>query len=72
MNIELVDDQIDEVVLFEMQRHSKILESSLDSLKKRKKTLRKFEKEDLKRFEEVLKAMKVMISYYGSHLSSGS
>ena len=72
MNIELVDDQIDEVVLFEMQRHSKILESSLDSLKKRKKTLRKFETEDLKRFEEVLKAMKVMISYYGSHLSSGS
>jgi len=72
MKISLTDDQIDEVVLFEMQRHSKILEASLDSLKRRKKTLRKFEKEDLKRFEEVLEAMKVMISYYGSHLVGGS
>ena len=68
MKISLADDQIDEVVLFEMQRHSKILESSVDSLKRRKKTLRKFEKEDLKRFEEVLEAMKVISSYYGSHL----
>jgi hypothetical protein len=68
MKIDLDDDQIDEIVLFEMQRHSKILESSISSLKRRR-NLKKFEKEDLARYKEVLQAMFVISGYYGSHLT---
>ncbi|NBT57574.1 hypothetical protein EBT16_02205 [bacterium] len=67
MKIELTDDQIDEVVLFEMMRHSELLKSNVASLK-RKRRREKYENEDLKRFQEVLSAMKVMLGYYGSHL----
>ena len=67
MKIKLTDDQIDEVVLFELQRHSKLLESNVDSLKsKKKKDLRKFERENLARWKEVLSAMGVVVGYYGS------
>jgi len=69
MRIELSDDQIDEVVLFEMRRHSKLLESNVASLK-RKRRRKKFEDEDLDRYKEVLSAMKVMLGYYGSNLPS--
>jgi hypothetical protein len=67
MKIKLTDDQIDEVVLFELQRHSRLLESNVDSLKsKKKKDLRKFEREDLDRWKEVLGALHVLVGYYGS------
>jgi hypothetical protein len=69
MKINLTDDQIDNVVLYEMQRHSELLKSNISDLKRRKKKLQKFEKEDLARFEEVLESMNVLLSYYGSHLS---
>ena len=68
MKIDLTDDQIDDVVLFEMRRHSELLRSNVASLK-RKKRREKYENEDLNRFEEVLSAMKVMLGYYGSHLN---
>lgn len=67
IKIELTDDQIDDVVLYEMSRHSEILKSSIKSLKRNVRR-KKYENEDLKRFEEVLAAMKVMLGYYGSHL----
>ena len=67
MKIRLTDDQIDEVVLFEIKRHSILLKSYVASLDgKKKKELRKFEKEDLARWKEVLGAMKVLAGYYGS------
>lgn len=66
MKIDLTDDQIDLVVLFELQRHLALLKSNITDLKRRKKKLRKFEKEDLDRFEEVVRAMKVLVGYYGS------
>jgi len=67
MKINLTDDQINEVVLFELQRHSVLLESNVDSLKsKKKKDLRKFEKEDLAGWKEVLAAMERLVEYYGS------
>ena len=69
MKIDLTDDQIDLVVLFELQRHSALLKSNIANLKKRKKKLRKFEKEDLDRFEEVSRAMKILVGYYGSPTS---
>lgn len=67
MKIDLTDDQIDSIVLYEMQRHSSLLKSNISDLKKRKK-LQKFEKEDLARFNEVLKSMNILIGYYGSHI----
>ncbi|NDC38698.1 MAG: hypothetical protein EBZ48_11680 [Proteobacteria bacterium] len=67
MKIELTDDQIDNVVLFELRRHSELLKSNVASLK-RKRSREKYENEDLERFREVLSAMKVMLGYYGSHL----
>jgi hypothetical protein len=67
IKIELTDDQIDEIVLFEMKRHSELLKSNVASLKKKRRR-EKYENEDLNRFEEVLSAMKVMLGYYGSHL----
>lgn len=70
MKIDLTDDQIDDIVLYEMKRHSKILDSNISDLKKRRKKLQKFEKEDLARYEEVLESMNVMIGYYGSHLTN--
>lgn len=66
MKIELNDDQIDDVVLFETKRHSKLLKQNITELKKRKKNLKKFEKEDLQRFEEVAKALDIVVGYYGS------
>ena len=69
MNIDLTDDQIDSIVLQEFTRHSKVLEGHIKELSKRKKKLKKFEKEDLARYREVFSAMKVMLGYYGSHLS---
>lgn len=68
MKIDLTDDQVDSIVLQEFQRHIKILDSNIKELSKRKNKLKKFEKEDLKRYREVTTAMKVMIGYYGSHL----
>lgn len=66
MKINLTDDQIDSVILYEMQRHSSLLKSNISDLKKRRKKLQKFEKEDLARFEEVLESMNVVLGYYGS------
>lgn len=63
MKIELNDDQIDEIVLQELRRHSCLIESNLKDLKRRKKLL-KFEKEDKKRFEEVLDAIKIVKDYW--------
>jgi hypothetical protein len=63
MRISLSDDQVDSVVIWELKRHSKILKSNIDSLSRRK-SLEKFEKEDLKRFREVLVAAKTVIEYY--------
>lgn len=68
IKIELTDDQIDEVVLFELTRHSELLKSNVASLKKKRRR-EKYENEDLERFQEVLSAMKVLLGYYGSHLS---
>lgn len=68
MKIDLTDDQIDDVVLFELKRHSELLKSNVASLK-RKRRREKYENEDLERFKEVLSAMKVLLGYYGSHLS---
>lgn len=68
MRIELTDDQIDEVVLFEMMRHSELLKSNISDLK-RKRRRKNYENEDLKRFVEVLGAMSVIAGYYGSHLT---
>ena len=68
MKIDLTDDQIDEIVLLEMTRHSKILESNISSLKRRR-NLKKYEREDLYRYKEVLQAMKVIKGYYGSHIT---
>lgn len=64
MRISLSDDQVDAVVLWELKRHSKILRSNIESLRRRK-NLEKFEKEDLKRFREVLEAASTVIEYYG-------
>lgn len=63
MRISLSDDQVDSVILWELKRHSKILRSNIESLRRRK-SLEKFEKEDLKRFREVLDAASVVIKYY--------
>lgn len=63
MRISLSDDQVDAVILWELKRHSKILRSNIESLRRRK-SLEKFEKEDLKRFREVLDAASVVIKYY--------
>jgi hypothetical protein len=68
MKIKLTDDQIDEVVLFEMKRHSELLKSNISSLK-RNRHRKKFENEDLERFIEVVKAIDVVAGYYGSHLT---
>ena len=63
MRIKLSDEQIDSVVIAELRRHSKILKSNIDSLKRRK-NLERFEKEDLKRFRQVLDAASVVVDYY--------
>lgn len=68
MKIDLSDDQVDEVVLWEMERHSKLLASSISSLK-RKRRRAKYEQEDLDRFKEVFAAMRVITDYYGSNKS---
>lgn len=65
MKIKVTDDQVDDIVLWEMGRHSRLLKSNIDSLR-RKKKLKKYEKEDLKRYSQVLNAMLVVLSYYGS------
>ena len=70
MKISLTDDQIDDVVLYEMKRHSSLLRSNISDLKRRRKKLQKFEKEDLERFVEVLESMIVILDYYGSHINS--
>lgn len=67
MKINLTDDQIDDVVLYEMLRHSKMLGQSISSLN-RKKKLKEYEKEDRARFKEVHTSMKVLLGYYGSHI----
>lgn len=67
IRIDLTDDQVDEVVLFEMKSHSELLKLNILALKKIKKR-RKFEQDDLDRYTEVLSAMKVILGYYGSHL----
>ena len=64
MKISLSDEQVDSVVLWELKRHSKLLKSNIDSLRRRK-SLEKYEKEDLKRFREVLEAADKIIQYYG-------
>lgn len=58
------DDQVDSIILWELKRHSKILRSNIESLRRRK-NLEKFEKEDLKRFKQVLAAAALVIEYYG-------
>lgn len=63
MRINLSDDQVDSIIIWELKRHSKILKSNIDSLKRRK-SLEKFEKEDLKRFKEVLAAASLVVDYY--------
>ena len=63
MRINLSDDQVDSIVIWELKRHSKILRSNIESLKRRK-SLEKFEKEDLKRFKEVLDAASLVVDYY--------
>lgn len=68
MKIDLNDDQVDHIVLMEMKRHSELLKSNVASLK-RKRGMKKFEKEDLVRYKEVLEAMEVIKSYYGSNIS---
>lgn len=68
IKIELTDDQIDSVVLDEMKRHCELLKSNVSSLK-RKRRRASYEQEDLERCTEVLEAMKVIVGYYGSHLS---
>lgn len=68
MKIKLTDGQIDEVVLFELQRHSDLLASNIANLN-RKISIAEYEQEDLDRFVEVQAAMKVLLGYYGSHLS---
>lgn len=70
MKINLTDDQIDDVVLYEMQRHSLLLKSNISDLRRRKRKLQNFEKEDLARFEEVLESMSIILGYYGSHINS--
>jgi hypothetical protein len=68
MKIDLNDDQVDEIVLCELQSHSSLLKSNISDLK-RKRRKAKYEQEDLERFVEVHAAMKVLIGYYGSHIS---
>lgn len=68
MKIDLTDDQVDEVVIFELQRHSNLLKSNISDLKKKRRKA-KYEQEDLERFIEVQTAMKVLLGYYGSHLN---
>lgn len=63
MRISLSDDQVDAVIIWELKRHSKVLRSNIESLRRRK-NLEKFEKEDLKRFREVLEAATMVIQYY--------
>lgn len=63
MRISLSDEQVDSVIIWEIKRHSNILRSNIDSLRKRK-SLEGFEKDDLKRFREVLNAMNVVLNYY--------
>ena len=63
MRISLSDEQVDSVIIWEIKRHSKILRDNIDSLRKRK-NLEAFEKDDLKRFREVLASMNVVLSYY--------
>lgn len=70
MKIDLTDDQIDSIVLYEMQRHSALLKSNISDLKRRKRKLQKFEKEDLSRFTEVLESMNIIADYYGSNINS--
>ena len=64
MKIKLTDDQIDDVVLFEMKRHFSLLKDAILDLSKKKKKLRQFEKEDLERFKEVSEAIEIVIDYY--------
>jgi hypothetical protein len=68
IKIDLSDDQVDQIVLEEIRRHSELLKSNIASLK-RKRRREKYEQEDLDRFIEVHAAMKVIIGYYGSHIS---
>lgn len=68
ISIDLNDDQVDQIVLDEIRRHSELLKSNIASLK-RKRRREKYEQEDLERYSEVLSAMKVMIGYYGSHIN---
>ena len=68
MNIELSDGQIDEVVLFELQRHSDLLMFNIANLN-RKRSKSEYEQEDLDRFVEAQAAMKVLLGYYGSQLN---
>jgi hypothetical protein len=63
MRISLSDDQVDSVIIWELKRHSKVLRSNIESLRRRK-NLENFEKEDLKRFREVLEAASMVIQYY--------
>lgn len=63
MRIKLTDDQVDRIILWELKRHSKVLKYNIDSLKRRK-ALEKFEREDLKRFSEVLKSISTVVDYY--------
>lgn len=63
MRIKLSDEQVDSVVIAELKRHSKILKANIDTLKRRK-NLERFEKEDLKRFRQVLDAASVVVDYY--------
>lgn len=63
MRIKLSDEQVDSLIIWELKRHSKVLRSNIESLRRRK-NLEKFEKEDLKRFREVLEAASLVIQYY--------
>jgi len=63
MKINITDDQTDSIVIWELKRHSKVLKSNIDSLKRRK-SLEKFEKEDLERFKKVLAAASLIVEYY--------
>lgn len=65
MKIEMTDDQVDEVMLFELQRHSALLKSNISDLKRKRKR-KKHEQDDLERFEEVRASMKILIGYYST------
>lgn len=65
MKIELEQSQVNSLVVEEMKEHSRLLRS-LEAKLRRKKRLLDYERDDLKRYRDVLAAMKVIVGYYDS------